>query len=213
MIVDHPSPEEPGLQAVGVATALIGVSDLEGALRSLGSAPRAHVLVSLAQASTLGQIGRAQALAGREKEARQSINRALEVARTAAEPPKPEPVADPKPTTPGGPVSMTFLIGQVLSASGKVMPSTSEAESAKIGLAELQAMAGETQNALKTMRELAENQRGFALRRIVSARAAAGDVAGALDLATREARTSDERRRALEGFGQGVDARLKLDAR
>jgi hypothetical protein len=43
---------------------------------------------------------------------------------------------------------------------------------------------------------------------VVSARAISGTVTGALRLAIEESKTPQERRSALEGLGQGVDARL-----
>jgi hypothetical protein len=76
-------------------------------------------------------------------------------------------------------------------------------------LAEIQAMAGNASGALKTIGSIDDpNYQQFNLTNVVSARAVAGDVAGALHLALDEFKTPQERRSALEGLGQGVDARL-----
>jgi hypothetical protein len=62
-----------------------------------------------------------------------------------------------------------------------------------------------------TLRSIDEEvYRQTALRQVVAARATAGDVAGALRLALDESKTPAERRSALQGLRQGVDARLSL---
>ncbi len=72
-------------------------------------------------------------------------------------------------------------------------------------------MAGDVPGALKTLRSIDDqNYQRFALEKVVSARATAGDVAGALRLALEESKTPEERRSALEGLGRGVDTRLSL---
>ncbi|MFI5454776.1 MAG: hypothetical protein ACHRXM_04935 [Isosphaerales bacterium] len=64
---------------------------------------------------------------------------------------------------------------------------------------------------MKTLRSIDnQNYQRFALQKVVSARAAAGDVAGALRLSLDESETPEERGAAIEGLGQGVDARLSL---
>ena len=72
-------------------------------------------------------------------------------------------------------------------------------------------MAGDIVGAVKTVRTI--NDRNFqrsALQNVVSARATAGDVAGALRLSLDESKTPDERRSALEGLGSGVHTRLSF---
>jgi hypothetical protein len=82
-----------------------------------------------------------------------------------------------------------------------------------MNLAAIQAMAGDVPGALKTVRSIDDqNYQRFALQSVVSARATAGDVAGALRLCLEESKTPEERRSALEGLGQGVDTRLSFKA-
>jgi hypothetical protein len=83
--------------------------------------------------------------------------------------------------------------------------------SARATLAEIQAMAGDVPGALKTVRSIDDQSfQRLALRRVVSSRATAGDVAGALRLCLDEFKTPEDRNSALEGLAQGVDTRLEI---
>ena len=76
-------------------------------------------------------------------------------------------------------------------------------------VAEIEAMAGNVAAALRTVRS--DDEKGYrqsALQRVVSARAIAGDVTGALRICLDECKTAQERLSALEGLGRGVETRL-----
>ena len=117
-----------------------------------------------------------------DKAARTTFARALiDARRTAKDPPSPNPELAKMPG-----------VSQNMSAS------------ALMELAEIQAMTGDVPGALKTVRSIDDpNYRRFALESVVSARATAGDVAGALRLGLDESKTPEERRSALEGLGRG----------
>ena len=165
-----------------VALGQIANGDIEGAAQTVGAmeGKRSEVLASLA---------RAYAARGDEKAARTTFALALiDARRTAKDPPSPNPELAKMPG-----------VTQNMSAS------------ALMELAEIQAMAGDVPGALKTVRSIDDpNYQRFTLERVVSARATAGEVAGALRLCLDESKTPEERRRALEGLGRGVDARLSL---
>ena len=82
---------------------------------------------------------------------------------------------------------------------------------ARVGLAEIQAMAGDIPSALKTVRSIDDqNDRGRALVRVVSARATAGDVAGALQVGLAESKTP--RGATFGPAGAGAGRRCSLVA-
>ena len=186
IIIDHPKMRGPEGRLLQVAMGQDMAGDIEGALRTAESMPEGR------RAETLAMIARSQAIAGKGGEARKTIDRALADARTNVKaPPAPNPEVVP-------------------SARAKPFPPDT---SAMMQLAEIQAMAGDPVEALKSLGAIVdENYRRFALEKIVTARAAAGDVKGALDLAIKDARTTEERRSALEGVGQGVWTRLLLES-
>ena len=186
MVVDHPKMRGPEGRLLQVVMGQIVGGDLEGALRSAGSMPEGR------RAETLAMIARSLAIAGRGEEARKTIDRALGDARTNLKvPPAPDP-------------------GVVPSARAKPFPPDT---ATIMRLAEIQAMAGDTVEALKSLGTIDdENDRRTALEQVVSARAAAGDVKGALDMAVKNAKTPGERRSALEAVGQGVEIRLLLES-
>ena len=163
-----------------VASSQVVCGDIEGALRSAESMPEGR------RAMTLAMVARAQAMAGKSEEARKTIDRALADAGVNVQaPPAPNP--------------------EIL-VSDKVKPYPPSAV-AMMQLAEIQAMAGDSAAALKSLSTLnEETYRGRALEQVVAARAAAGDVEGALDLATKDAKTVAERRAAFAGRGSnGVE--------
>jgi hypothetical protein len=139
----------------------------------------------------LAYIARAQAAAGEHTAARATFALALaDAGLSVKDPPAPNP-------------ELTKLPGV-----NQNMPA-----SARMNLAEIQAMAGDVPGALKTVRSIDDqNYQRFSLQRVVSARAMVGDVAGALRLCLDESKTPEERRSALEGLGQGVDTRLSFKA-
>jgi RNA polymerase sigma factor (sigma-70 family) len=160
----------------------IANGDFDGAAQTVGAmeGERSEPLASLA---------RAYAAVGDETATRTTFARALiEARRTAKDPPSPNPELAKMPGV------------------SQNMPAA-----ARMGLAEIQAMAGDVPGALKTVRSIDDqNYQRFALERVVSARATAGDVAGALRLGLDESKTPEERRSALEGLGRGLDARFSL---
>lgn len=163
-----------------IASAQIAAGDIDGAIETANA-------IEGNRSATLALIGRAQAGAGRDQEARATYARALANAGQA--------VKDPPPPNP-----------ELLKMPGvsQNMPASTLAN-----LAEIQAMAGDVSGALKTLRSIdSEVYTRTALQRIVAARATAGDVAGALRLALDESKTPDERRSALEGLG--VTTRFSL---
>ena len=134
-------------------------------------------------------IARMQAAAGDATTARKTFTQAIHDAGLSVEdPPKPNPD---------------------IAKSPGVRQNMPAAERAK--LAEIQAMSGDLAGALKTVRSIDDpNYVRSALQRVIAARATAGDVAGAFRLCLSETKTPDERRSALEGLAEGVDARFTL---
>jgi hypothetical protein len=161
-----------------VAMAQVANSDIGGALQTVGA-------MSGKRSQGLALIARAPAAAGDETAAQSTFARALaDAGLSVKNPPPPNPDLAP--------------------GMSQNMPA-----SERMNLAEIQTMAGDTLAALKTIRSIDdENYQRFALNRVVSTRATAGDVAGALRLCLDEFETPEERRAALEGLGQGVDNRL-----
>jgi hypothetical protein len=189
MIVDHPQMRGPEGRLLQIAGGQIAAGDLDGALRSVEAMPEGS------RAETLANIARALAIACRPEDARKALDRAVAELRAKVElappPDKPEPPLGPNQARPFPPNA-----------------------SSTMKLAEIQATAGETTAALKTLGTLVDdNYRRFTLEKIISARATAGDVKGALDLAIGSARTVDEKRSALQGLGEGVENRLRMESR
>jgi hypothetical protein len=182
-VSDHPRMRARDRRYLHVALGQIADGDIEGAAQTVGAMEgiRTEVLASLA---------RAYAARGDDTSARTTFARALiDARRTAKDPPSPNPELAKSPG-----------VSQNMSAS------------ALMQLAEIQAMTGDVPGTLKTVRSIDDpNYRRFALERVVSARATAGDVAGALRLGLDESKTPEERRSVLEGLGRGVDARLSLN--
>ena len=169
-----------------VAMAQVFHGDTEGALRC------AESMLEESRGETLARIARAQAMAGKPEEARETMARALAAAGAKVKaPPAPNP--------------------EIL-ASPKVKPDPPSA-SALMKLAEIQAMAGDSAGALKSLGTFDDGSfRRRALEQVVSARATAGDVKGALDLAIKDAKTTAEKRAALGALGEGVEIRLQLES-
>ncbi len=72
-------------------------------------------------------------------------------------------------------------------------------------LAEIQAMAGDVPGALKTVRSIGDqNSQSFALQKVVSARATAGDVAGAASAGSRRGPDASRTPSGSEGTGGGT---------
>ena len=156
--------------------------DIDGAVRSVAA-------MKEKKAESLAWIARAQAAAGQNVAAHATFASALADAGLS--------VKNPRPLAP-----------EVANIPG-IFPNMPAV--ARMGLAEIEAMAGDVTGALKTFRSIDEqNYHRFALQRVVSARATAGDVAGALRLCLEEPKTQEERLSALEGLGEGVDMRLSL---
>ena len=211
MIADHSKAKDPAFQYQGVALAQIQAGDVEGALRSVEVGPKVYGAMPMAP------IARGLAMAGRDDEARKLIGRALAHAKAIPEPaPKPEPVlqAKAKPSQLAPHEYVTFGEFQVFYGTDPNPIAQPTAAGLKaMEVAEVQALAGDTPGALATLHALAgEADRRFVLTRIIRARATAGDAKGALDLATKEARTDGERRSALDAWGDGIEARLKMES-
>jgi len=165
-----------------IASGQIANGDIDGALRSVEA-------MDGKRSDSLAFIALAQSAAGESIAARATIGRALADAGLSVKaPPAPNPEL------------------MKLPGVSQNMPA-----SARMQLAKIQAMAGDSAGALTTLRSIDDqNYQRFALERVVSARATAGDVAGALRMALDDSKTPEERRSALEGLGQGVDTRLSL---
>jgi hypothetical protein len=181
-VQDHPTMRGRDGRYSQIAYGQIANGDIEGALRSVSA-------MEEPSSQILSHIARAQAASGALAAAQTTFARALnDAGRSAFDPPTP----NPKPAKPPA-------------ASPRM--STSE----RANLAEIQAIAGDIAGALSTLRsDDDEFFRRIALQKVVSARANAGDLAGALQLCQDEPKTPAERRAALEGLGQGVDTRLSL---
>jgi hypothetical protein len=165
-----------------IAQGQVANGDIDGALQSVSA-------MEEVPSQVLAYIARAQAASGAHADAQATFARALgDAGRSAFDPPAPKPAL----VKPPG-----------------VSPKMSLEE--RRNLAEIQAMAGNIAGALKTLQsDDDEFYRRYALQKVVSARATAGDVAGALRLCLDESKTPAERRAAIEGLGQGVDTRLSL---
>ena len=184
---DHPTMRGRDGRYSQIAQGQIANGDIDGAMHSVEAIEenRSQVLACIARADTSrGGAARPAALA--------TFGRALRYAgRSAFDPPAPNPTLE---SPPG------------------VSPKMSLPE--RTNLAEIQAMAGDIAGALNTLRsDDDEHYRRYALQKVVSARATAGDVASALRLSLDESKTPKERRAALEGLGQGVDTRLSIKSR
>ncbi len=181
-VSDHPRMQRREGRYSQIARGQIASGDIDGAVRSVNA-------MAGRRAESLAFIALAQAAAGDHAAARATFARALDDAGLSVNaPPAPNP-------------ELTKLPGV-----SQNMPT-----SVRIQRAEILAMAGDVPGALEILRSIGDrNYQEFALQRVVSARATAGDVAGALRLALDESKTPDERRSALEGLGQGVDTRLSL---
>lgn len=83
---------------------------------------------------------------------------------------------------------------------------------AEVQFAEIQAQAGNVAEAIKVLKTIPnEHDQSLGWERVAKARASAGDLAEALRLALDESKSPESRRSALEGIGQGVDDRLRLE--
>jgi hypothetical protein len=179
---DHPMMRGRDGRYSQIAQGQIANGDIDGALQSVSA-------MEEFSSQVLAYIARAQAASGALTDARATFTRALrDAGRSAFDPPAPNPV---------------------LAKAPGVSPKMSLSE--RRNLAEIQAMAGDIAGALKTLHsDDDEFYRRTALQKVVSARATAGEVAGALRLCLEESKTPAERRAALEGLAQGVDTRLSL---
>jgi RNA polymerase sigma factor (sigma-70 family) len=177
---DHPKMRERDGRYGQIARGQLAVGDLAGALQTVAA-------IEINKAAILAPIARAQAAAGDHAAARATFARALADAGLPFENPPPANREQTKP-------------------SGKRHPLFSPELAF---LAEIKAMAGDVPGALQTLRSIDDEfYERSGLERIVSARATAGDVAGALRLCLKESKTQEERVAALQGLGQGVDTRL-----
>jgi hypothetical protein len=179
---DHPKMRGRDGRYDQVARAQIYNGDLDGAKQSIEA-------IEGKRYHSLALVARAQAAAGKVDAARESFGLALGDAGLPANNP-----AGPNP-------------GRVL------LPGVHQDMSAAalMGVADIQAMAGDVPGALKTVRSIDdESYQRSALEKVVSARATAGDVAGSLRLALDESKTPAERLAALEGVARGVDTRLQF---
>jgi tetratricopeptide (TPR) repeat protein len=180
---DHPDMRGRDGQYHQLAAAQLAIGEVDGAVRAIDAigGRRSEILTTLAMA---------QAAARDETAARATLARAL---REAGIPvsvrnlPQPEPGKSPRSS-------------RTMSVDDRSL------------LAEIQAMRGDVPGALETLRSIDDDlDEPSALKRIVSARAAAGDVSAALEIAIHESKTRAERRFALEGLAEGVDSRLSLE--
>lgn len=186
-IRDHPNWQVPGsdLRYRQIAGAQLEIGDIPGATDSINA-------VKHAPADELARLGLAEALAGRQANARATVARALASA-SVARPPLPNPNPAAKKVSPAKPNALGLLGAKA---------------------AEAQAVAGNVPDALQTARMIDDPWYQLdALERVIQARAMVGDIAGALRLGLNESKTPDERRVALAGVGVGVETRVSLDAR
>jgi hypothetical protein len=184
MVIEHPKMLDSEGRLFDVARQQVSSGDLEGALRSAESMPEWR------RAEILAMVARSLAIAGKAEDAGPTIARALTAARS-----------DVTATSEAKPAAVP-----------RMGPFTAAAYSI-IKLAEIQAMAGDLAGSQTTLRSIEdERSRKYALERVVAARAASGDVKGALDLAIKEARNDRDRAVALRGLAQGVETRLSLES-
>jgi tetratricopeptide (TPR) repeat protein len=165
-----------------ILMAQIANGDIEVGVATLG-------LMEEPQVHTLAQLARAQAAVGQHSAALKTFARALSAAGLAIKTPIPPDF------------SLTNLpeVDRKMSLDDRVK------------VAEIEAMAGNVGAALKTVRS--DQEKGYqqnALNKIVSARATAGDLAGALRLCLEECKTPENRLAALEGLARGVEWRFSL---
>jgi tetratricopeptide (TPR) repeat protein len=183
-VTDHPKMRARDGRYAQIVVGQIAIGDLSGAMLTAAAMPANR-------AESLALIARAQAASGDHAGARATFARALEDARSATKN-RPQPDAD-RAKGPG--------ISPRVSAT------------AALRLAEIEAMAGDIPGAEKAVRSIDDQTyQQRALKLVVSTLATAGDIAGALRLCLNESRTPVERQAALEGLGQGVEARLSLNS-
>ena len=195
--------------------AQLDADDLAGALRSVAA-------MAEPDPDLLATIARAQAAAGQDEIARASFRRAITAASRAVETAR----ADTERLVEAG--AFGFTVAHAVGEEPQVppddvplpileLPANLTREGTKSSTrsvqAEVQAMAGDVAAAVAARRSIRDTYfRDYSLQRIVAARATAGDVAGALDLALGEAKGPGERRMALVGLAEGVAARLGTPA-
>jgi RNA polymerase sigma factor (sigma-70 family) len=180
LVRDHPRMRGRDGHLSKIVYAQLADGDIDGAIQSVAAA-------AVNRPYRLAWIARAQAATGEIAVSQANFARALNDAVLAVQhPPAPNPAAT-------------------------ISPGVSKDMSRLMDVAEIQAMAGDIAGALRTVRSYDDEfYRRSALQKVVFARATAGDVGGALRLALDEAKTPEQRLAALEGLGQGVDARLSV---
>jgi len=185
IVKEHPAMRGRDGRYSQIAHAQIASGDIEGALETVAA-------IKENRSAILSSIARVQAAAGELIAAQATFARALRESGQSVE----------HPPVPSARLAQLPGVKQNMPAS------------ARMNLAEIQAMAGDAPGALNTLRTIDDEVYvRAAWRQIVAARATAGDVAGALALALDEAKKPEERRSALEGLGQGVDSRVLIESR
>jgi tetratricopeptide (TPR) repeat protein len=182
IVRDHRAMSSRDSRLSQILMAQIANGDIDVGVATLG-------LMEEPQAHTLAQLARAQAAVGEHSAALKTFARALEAAGLAIKTPIP----------PDFSVTNLPEVDRKMSLDDRVL------------VAEIEAMAGNVVAALKTVRS--DQEKGYqqnALHKIVSARATAGDVAGALRLCLEECKTPENRLAALEGLARGVEWRFSL---
>ena len=196
-----------------IIDAQLGVGDIPGALRSLGS-------MASPQPEQFAWIARALAAAGQDAAAAATSQRAIVEATRAVELARADPEGAPEAGASGFislQVDAVDMAAPVASVDAPLPiqeipadPSHKATKSStRFALAQVQAMAGDVPAAIEARRAIGDTYlRYYALNQVIVARATAGDVAGAFRLALEEAKSPGDRRFALQGLAEGVTARL-----
>jgi RNA polymerase sigma factor (sigma-70 family) len=182
IVRDHPTMRGRDGRLYQIFLAQIANGDIDVGVATLGLMEETNV-------DALAQLARGQAAVGQHSAALKTFARALNAAGLAIKTPIPP----------------DFSLTNLPEVDRKMSPVD------RVQVAEIEAMAGNVTAALRTVRS--DDEKSFqqnALKKVASARATAGDVAGALRLCLEECKTPENRLAALEGLARGVEWRFSL---